>query len=106
MELKILAVHMGGVDNVSQRKRGNDTFSSAVASARGMALQAGGDVYLLCHGERCPVRGGVRMLTPSGFRTLMGFIRQCELAGILVNQNVASRATPAHLIQSWKLYRG
>jgi hypothetical protein len=37
MELKVLAIHVGGVDNISQRKWGNDAFTSAVARAGRMA---------------------------------------------------------------------
>jgi hypothetical protein len=105
VELKILAIHMGGVDNVSQRKRGNDPLSSAVAGARRVALQAGGDFYLLRWGKRCPVWGSLWMLLPSSFGALMRLIRQGELTCLLINENVASGATPAHLVQSWKLDR-
>jgi hypothetical protein len=103
MKLKILTVHMGRMDNIAQRQWSDNPFSSTVASARGMALQAGRNSYFLGHCQRCPVWGNLRMLLSSCFRPLTCFIRQGELTGRLIDELMTGRAASSDLIQSWEL---
>jgi hypothetical protein len=96
---------MGGVDNIAQRKWGNNPFSSAVTRAGRVALQAGCDIYLLGRCERCPVWGNLRMLLPSCFSSFLRFIRESELTSLRVNKSMASGAASPYFVQNWKLDR-
>jgi len=89
---------MGWVNDIAQRKGGNNPFSSAVACARSMALQAGCDVYLLCGGKRGSVWSNLRMLLASGFCPFMRLKRQCITTRFRINQRMASGTASPDLI--------
>ena len=84
---------MGGMDDVSQGKRGDYAHAGSITRTGRMAQQAGCDISLLSSCKRCPVWRDFRMLGISNLGAFVGLVRQRVLPCLRVNKYVARRAT-------------